>query len=381
MSDKKNDDLPLRSPRGGSPLNGNGDAGRFAPKQQHQAGASLKASWASIEENGTVAVLAYCFASTSMTLVNKFVVSGNSWNLHLLYLAIQHIIVTVAVVLMQQLGIISGVDLYNPSKAKKWFPIALMLVTMIFTGNKALQFLSVPVYTIFKNLAVVVIAYGEVIWFNGSVSPLSLVSFILMVLSSVLAAWSDFSDAKSSAANSRLSTLNAGYFWMLINVLAASTYALGMRGGMKKINLKNWDVIYYNNVLTIPLLLGGSLFLEDWSSANLERNFPPAARQSLIIGMIYSGLGALLISYCTAWCIRATSSTTYAMSGALNKLPMAIAGLVFFKEPVTFGGVVAILMGFVSGVLYSVAKTSKPKEKTTDLPLTNLPQSNGQHPK
>lgn len=70
-------------------MNGNGDAGRFAPKQQHQAGASLKASWASIEENGTVAVLAYCFASTSMTLVNKFVVSGNSWNLHLLYLAIQ----------------------------------------------------------------------------------------------------------------------------------------------------------------------------------------------------------------------------------------------------------------------------------------------------
>uniref|UniRef100_A0A8H7NHC9 GDP-mannose transporter n=1 Tax=Bionectria ochroleuca TaxID=29856 RepID=A0A8H7NHC9_BIOOC len=209
-----------------------------------------------------------------MTLVNKFVVSGNSWNLHLLYLAIQHIIVTAAVVLMQQLGIISGVDLYNPSKARKWFPIAMMLVTMIFTGNKALQFLSVPVYTIFKNLAVVVIAYGEVIWFNGSVSPLSLVSFVLMVLSSVLAAWSDFSDAKSSATNSRLSTLNAGYFWMLINVLAASTYALGMRGGMSKIKLKNWDVIYYNNVLTIPILLGGSLFLEDWSSANLERNFP-----------------------------------------------------------------------------------------------------------
>lgn len=129
-----------------------------------------------------------------------------------------------------------------------------MLVTMIFTGNKALQFLSVPVYTIFKNLAVVVIAYGEVIWFNGSVSPLSLVSFILMVLSSVLAAWSDFSDAKSSAANSRLSTLNAGYFWMLINVLAASTYALGMRGGMKKINLKNWD-----GTFTVFLLFSSSV--------------------------------------------------------------------------------------------------------------------------
>ena len=44
------------------------------------------------------------------------------------------------------------------------------------------------------------------------------------------------------------------------------------------------------------------------------------------------------------------------MVGALNKLPIAVCGLVFFNAPVTIGGVVAILMGFVSGVLYAWAK-------------------------
>ena len=36
-------------------------------------------------------------------------------------------------------------------------------------------------YTIFKNLTIILIAYGEVLWFGGSVTPLTLVSFGLMV--------------------------------------------------------------------------------------------------------------------------------------------------------------------------------------------------------
>lgn len=42
-----------------------------------------------LENNVGAAVLAYCFSSISMTVVNKFVVSGSSWNLNFLYLAIQ----------------------------------------------------------------------------------------------------------------------------------------------------------------------------------------------------------------------------------------------------------------------------------------------------
>lgn len=272
------------------------------------------------------------------------------------------------------------------------FPIAMLLVFMIFTSNRALQYLSVPVYTIFKNLTVIAIAYGEVMWFGGSVTPLALMSFILMVLSSVIAAWSDFSNADTMA---HVSTLNAGYFWMLSNVLTTAMYTLSMRKTMKTSKVNNWGgkisrvgnyeqnltslVIYYNNVLTIPVLLFGSFVLEGWSSENLASNFPPSARQSLIVGMIYSGLGAILISYCTAWCIRATSSTTHAMAGALNKLPLAIAGIIFFSDPVTFGGVVAILMGFVSGLIYNVAKSGQKKPAATGILPTSQPTSGSPH--
>ena len=41
------------------------------------------------------------------------------------------------------------------------------------------------------------------------------------------------------------------------------------------------------------------------------------------------------------------------MVGALNKLPVAVSGFIFFEAPVTLGGVMAIVLGFVSGLIYT----------------------------
>lgn len=128
--------------------------------------------------------------------------------------------------------------------------------------------------------------------------------------------------------------------------------------------------MYYNNLLTIPVLLVLSLCTEEWSTENFTANFPSDDRNRKIMGMIYSGLTASFISYCSSWCIRVTSSTTYSMVGALNKLPIAIAGLIFFAAPVTFGSVSAIIIGFFAGLVYAVAKMKGSQPTNSGLPLT-----------
>lgn len=128
--------------------------------------------------------------------------------------------------------------------------------------------------------------------------------------------------------------------------------------------------MFYNNLLTIPVLIVFSLIAEDWSSENLAKNFPVETRNSLMIGMVYSGLAAIFISYCSAWCIRVTSSTTYSMVGALNKLPIAVSGLIFFDAPVTFGSVSAIFLGFVSGLVFAWAKVRQKAQSVGILPTT-----------
>ena len=128
------------------------------------------------------------------------------------------------------------------------FPVSLLLIGMIYTSTKALQFLSIPVYTIFKNLTIILIAYGEVLWFGGSVTGMALFSFGLMVLSSIIAAWADIQHAvqslgghASTETNARISTLNAGYMWMLFNCFCSAAYVLGMRKRIKLTNFKDFD--------------------------------------------------------------------------------------------------------------------------------------------
>ncbi|ROV89902.1 hypothetical protein VSDG_08261 [Cytospora chrysosperma] len=367
---KKSDDFVLRMPERGDSFREEKDPFLERRTSHRISAPAIPDSFAKVQNNPTVSIAAYCLSSISMTVVNKYCVSGKNWNLNLFYLAVQSIVCIGAILICKKLGMITNLAPFDKEKARRWYPISLLLVGMIYTSTKSLQFLSVPVYTIFKNLTIIVIAYGEVLWFGGEVTPVALLSFGLMVLSSVIAAWADVKAALEGGydANVSVSTLNAGYAWMGMNVFCTASYVLTMRKVIKKMNFKDWDSMFYNNLLTIPTLIVTSLIFEDWSSENLALNFPQDSRNALIAGMIYSGLAAIFISYCSAWCIRVTSSTTYSMVGALNKLPIAVSGLIFFAAPVTFGSVSAIILGFISGIVYAWAKVRASEQSKNSLP-------------
>ncbi|KAJ5110991.1 GDP-mannose transporter [Penicillium argentinense] len=91
-----------------------------------------------------------------------------------------------------------------------------------------------------------------------------------------------------------------------------------------------------------------------------------------MVGMLYSGLGAILISYSSAWRIRKTP-TTYLFVGYLNKLPLAISGIVFFDAPVTFSSISAILPKFFSSLIYGYGKMKQKKQSSRTSPSPNQP--------
>jgi len=321
-------------------------------------------------------VTSYCAASILMTVVNKYCVSGQQFTMNFLLLTIQSTVCVACVLFFKKTGIIKFRD-FDSTDAKKWFPISFLLVSVIYTGSKSLQYLSIPVYTIFKNLTIILIAYGEVIWFGGRVTQLTMVSFFLMVLSSVIAAWSDiatgiqgiqsswsdtFSAVAASASVTAALTKHIGYFWMMVNCLTTAAYVLSMRKRIKVTGFKDWDTMFYNNLLSIPVLVVFSFIVEDWGSESLNQNFPAPTRTVLLFAITFSGAAAVGISYTTAWCVRTTSSTTYSMVGALNKLPIALSGIIFFGDAATFGSISAIGVGFVAGLVYAMAKNNQKKE-------------------
>ena len=67
----------------------------------------------------------------------KFVVSGTHFNMNFLLLCIQSSVCVACVVIVKKLGIISFRD-FDMKEAKMWFPISVMLVSVIYTGSKSL---------------------------------------------------------------------------------------------------------------------------------------------------------------------------------------------------------------------------------------------------
>ncbi|KAI8890247.1 UDP-galactose transporter [Backusella circina FSU 941] len=320
-------------------------------------------------------IASYCCASILMTVTNKYVLSGYDFNMNFLLLTIQNLVTVLLLCSFKFLNLIKFRD-FDKEEAKKWLPIAGALVAMIYTGSKALQYLRIPIYTIFKNLTIILIAYGEVLWFGGNVTRLMLISFLLMVFSSVIAGWADIGATLSQI--SQLDVTLKGYFWMATNCIASAAFVLYMRKRIKLTNFKDFDTVFYNNVISLPMLIIPSFIFEDWSAENLASNFPADVRQQMILAMIFSGASAFAMSYASAWCVRVTSSTTYSMVGALNKLPIAASGIMFFGDPATIANVAAIIVGFIAGLVYSVAKTlanKQPQPKTEAIPMSSSSQS------
>lgn len=241
----------------------------------------------------------------------------------------------------------------NKKDATIWLPVSLLLIAMIYTGSVSLQYLTVAMFTVFKNVTIVFIAIAERSIFGNSITSLMWLSFSLIISSSIIGGYFDL-------------VFNLpGYLWMVSNCFSNATFVLYMRSSIKKVNFKDFDSVYYSNSLSIPIMLCLSFLLEDWRGfyADYFGQGPLVAKRiSLFSGIIMSSCSAFAISYCTAWSIRTCNSTTYSMVGALNKLPIAISGMLFFeneRKVTGWGNILSICIAFSSGIVYSIAQIRK----------------------
>jgi GDP-mannose transporter len=72
-------------------------------------------------------------------------------------------------------------DFLSPACGHLGAPVTFLFAAMLYTGALSLRFLSIPLFTVFKNLTIIAIAYGELFVFGSKVTTMMLASFALMV--------------------------------------------------------------------------------------------------------------------------------------------------------------------------------------------------------
>ena len=337
--------------------------------------------------------LAYGIISIAMTLCNKSVavVFNSPWGLIFVQNAIQTVVLCAAILL----GIFS-LQANLHAAARVIAPLNVLFVGMLYTSMQALQRLPVPVVTVLKNCGNGLIVLGDWYLYNNRVSYGVVAALVLVFVSAVLtyqtAAASANTEAEAAALahphklssettgnhveENALSTFSVGVLWMCANLLCTASYSLYARAAKKKSGLTPSGMSFVNGMLSLPVILFFSYFVGgggingsgsarssgfgghgagSWFIAEL----PPAIMAASMlqrVQLFFSGVLGCMLGACVFWCISETSPTTLSFVGALNKLPLAILGALFFGSTTTNTEWFYIVLNVTGSLVYVMAK-------------------------
>jgi GDP-mannose transporter len=144
---------------------------------------------------------------------------------------------------------------WNTKTAWIWIVPTIFYVSMLSTSVLVLQYLKVHMVNVFKNITLILIALGDSYFFKAKNGLLVQTAFSLMFSGSMFAAITD------------LEFNFVGYFWMVINVFSQAAYVLYVRKVKRSINLPEEQMVYYNNLLSIPFFLTLAFFNGEYERA------------------------------------------------------------------------------------------------------------------
>jgi GDP-mannose transporter len=84
----------------------------------------------------------------------------------------------------------------------------------------------------------------------------------------------------------------------------------------------------------------------------------PALQNPVFLAVaLLGGLIGFGISFSALWFLSQTTATIYSLVGALNKIPVAIVGIVAFKEASSPKNLASIMIGLGAGILFVLSKS------------------------
>jgi GDP-mannose transporter len=112
-------------------------------------------------------------------------------------------------------------------------------------------------------------------------------------------------------------------------------------------------MVFYNNILSVLVLLPLC-----WFNGGLAavRSDNAVHRPAFLVAATASAAPSFGISYFSLWFLSTTTATVYSLVGSLNKVPLAVLGLVVFKTPATPLNLVSVAIGLVASGVFVFAK-------------------------
>lgn len=207
----------------------------------------------------------------------------------------------------------------------------------------------IGMFTVLKNLANVFTIIGDY-FIHGRTYGFNIWLCLALMIASAVAG--GYTDASFSAA---------GYAWQLANCVLTSAYSLYLSGVMEKVTahtsdrrrLNEFSMVYYNNLLSLAPTL---VLMVAFGEPQRLPSQPALRDPEFLLVALMGGFFGFAISFSSLWYLSRTSATLFGLTGSLNKILVAVIGIVAFHEPTTARNLSSIGLGLLAGLAFGLAK-------------------------
>ncbi|KAL4234580.1 hypothetical protein ACF0H5_006221 [Mactra antiquata] len=294
----------------------------------------------------------YCILFVVTHFVNKYVLSVLKFQFPTIFQGWQTLVGFLMLSLLVSTrhlpSLMENVDRYDIAN---WLPGMVFFVCSIYSGSKALAYLSMPVFMSLHNLVTVMLCTGQLALYRQLTSIYSYVMLMIVVISSIFIGVSDPQYHRD------------GYFWMCVHVLSSGAYGIFSKISRGRLKLSPHEKMYCNYLYSVIVLAPSSYFLGDAVEAG---KYPYLYFSKFYVGCIMSGIFGVFLSLSL---IKLTEShldkAEISKLSGISKLITSATSLLFFDTTLTANNTLWVSVNHLAAIAW---EDSSNVEETTILP-------------
>lgn len=207
---------------------------------------------------------------------------------------------------------------------------------MVITGLWSLGYVNVPIYNTLRRMTTLIVIVAEFVSFKKLVPLDEGLSVVLMVAGAFVAGYGDL-------------TFNfVGYSLTILNCLVTAGYLVSIKLTKQKTGCGEFEMMFYNNIESIPIVLVIVLLFEAKDVVHYEHLF----NFGFILCFLMSSVLAFLLNWFIFLCSTVNSPLTTSVTGQIKAIVSTIIGLFIFGDVIITGLLIAGLLVSTAGSLY-----------------------------
>jgi solute carrier family 35 len=231
----------------------------------------------------------------------------------------------------------------TPALARVVFPLTICWWTYVVSGLVALRYLTVPMFSTLRKFTVLLVLVAEHYLLRKRAPPTVWGAVAVMALGGLVAGATD------------LSMSIPGYIFVALCCASTALYLiLIVRVGTAS-KLDTFGLLYYNNVLSLPLMVGYLLLFTNERAGVLA--YPRLGDVTFWTFLLVSAAQATVLNLAIFLCTKVNSPLATAVTGQVKDLITVSVGLFLFGDvKISVPNLCGLFLALVGSMLYSYVK-------------------------